>query len=361
MSFDRTRPHNALPKLPPKVELESRRVLKMLIGARTALAELKEAGKLLPNQAVLIQTIGLQEAKLSSEIENVVTTHDALFRALADAAKATDPATKEVLAYKDALWRGYHVVKVEGRPLSTPLFEELVGIIKGTHIGVRKLPGTKLANSNGEVIYSPPEGERLLRELLANLERFIHKDDELDPLVRLAVMHYQFEAIHPFADGNGRTGRILNLLFLVEKGLLDLPVLYLSRYILEHKAGYYRGLRAVTETGAWEEWILYMLEAIEHMATLTRERMIAIRDLMEATRQQVQRELPKVYSWELVAALFRLPYTKIAFLEEAGVGNRKTASKHLRQLVDIGILEEVGRAKDLYFLNKPFAHLLEGK
>ena len=197
--------------------------------------------------------------------------------------------------------------------------------------------------------------------MLADLERFIHADDDLDPLVRLAVMHYQFEAIHPFADGNGRTGRILNILFLVERGLLDIPVLYLSRYILEQKTGYYRGLRAVTEEGAWEAWVLYMLDAVEHMARLTRDRMVAIVDLMEATRQKVQRDLPKIYSKDLVEALFRFPYTKIAFLEEAKLGNRKTASKHLRQLVEIGVLEEVGRAKDLYFLNKPFWRALEGK
>ena len=359
MTFDRNRPHNALPKLPPKVELETKRVLKKLIGARTALAELKETGKLLPNQAVLIQTIGLQEAKLSSEIENVVTTHDALFRALADSAKATDPATKEVLAYKDALWRGYSVVKITGRPLSTPLFEELVAIIKGAPTGVRKMPGTKLANHAREVIYSPPEGEGLLRDLLADLERFIHAEDELDPLTRLAVMHYQFEAIHPFADGNGRTGRILNILVLVEKGLLDIPVLYLSRYILEQKTGYYRGLRAVTEDGAWEEWILYMIDAVEHTARQTRDRMVAIHDLMESTRHKVKDALPKIYSKDLVEALFRYPYTKIGFLEEAGIGNRKTVRSYLRQLVEIGVLEELGRAKDLYFLNKPFWRLLE--
>lgn len=359
MAFDRTRPHNALPKLPLKVELETKRVLKKLISARTALAELKETGKLLPNQAVLIQTVGLQEAKLSSEIENVVTTHDALFRALADATKPTDPATKEVLAYKDALWRGHHVVKIEGRPLSTPLFEELVGTIKGTKIGVRKLPGTKLAKPNGEVIYSPPEGEALLRDLLADLERFIHADDDLDPLVRLAVMHYQFEAIHPFADGNGRTGRILNILFLVERGLLDIPVLYLSRYILEQKTGYYRGLRAVTEEGAWEAWVLYMLDAVEHMARLTRDRMLAIHELMEKTRLTVKEALPKIYSKDLVEALFRYPYTKIGFLEDAGIGNRKTVRSYLRQLVEIGVLEEHGRAKELYFLNNPFWRLLE--
>ncbi|HJW74580.1 MAG TPA: Fic family protein [Thermoleophilia bacterium] len=361
MTFHRDRPHNALPKLPPKAELETKRVLKKLIGARTALAELKETGKLLPNQAVLIQTIGLQEAKLSSEIENVVTTHDALFRALADATKPTDPATKEVLAYKDALWRGYHVVKVERRPLSTPLFEELVGTIKGAAIGVRKVPGTKLANTAGEVIYTPPEGEPRLRELLANLEKFIHADDELDPLVRLAVMHYQFEAIHPFSDGNGRTGRILNILFLVEKGLLDIPVLYLSRYILEHKTDYYRGLRAVTEEGAWERWVLYMLDAVESMARLTRERMLAILELLEQTRALVQEQLPKIYSKDLVEALFRYPYTKISFLEQAKLGNRITVTRYLRELVRIGVLEQSKVGRDLYFLNKPFWRLLEGK
>ncbi len=361
MSFDRHRPH-ALPLLPPPgVDLETKAVLKKTTAARTALVELKATAKLLPNQGVLLQTIGLQEAQLSSEIENIVTTHDALYRAFADDGRSADPATKEVLAYQRALWAGYRVVKEEGRPITPPLMEELVALIKGSAIGVRRVPGTKLARpDDGEVIYTPPEGEPLLRDLLANLVAFIHEAEELDPLVRLAVMHYQFEAIHPFLDGNGRTGRILNILFLVEQGLLDIPVLYLSRYILENKRGYYGGLQAVTEHGAWEAWILYMLDAVEHMARLTLERIQAILDLMDETRRQVKDALPKLYSKDLVELLFRLPYTKVSFIEEAGLAKRVTAATWLRALADIGVLREEKLGRELYFLNFRFWDLLQG-
>jgi len=231
MPFDPQTPYNDLPLLPPPGELETRAVLKKAIAANKALAELKGAGELIPDQSLLIQAIGLQEAKLSSEIENIVTTNDELYRAFADQGQRTNPHTKEVLRYKDALWHGFKMIKEENRPLTTRLFEELFQIIKETTAGVRRMPGTKLANPFGEVIYTPPEGEGIIRDKLANLERFIYDDSDLDPLIKLAVMHYQFEAIHPFTDGNGRTGRIINILYLVEVGLLDIPVLYLSRYI----------------------------------------------------------------------------------------------------------------------------------
>jgi Fic family protein len=217
MSFDRDKPFNDLPPLPPRAELETRAVLKQLIRARTALADLKGAGSRIPNQAILVQTLGVQEARLSSEIENVVTTSDQLYRALADDPHAADAATKEVLFYNDALWFGFQAIRAQGRPLTTRLFEEVVGIIKQTDAGVRRVPGTKLATPAGDIIYTPPEGESRLRDLLGNLETFLYAEDELDPLVRMAVMHYQFEAIHPFTDGNGRTGRILNILFLVDE------------------------------------------------------------------------------------------------------------------------------------------------
>lgn len=358
MPFDPQTPHNDLPLLPPPGELETRAVLKKAIAANKALAELKGAGELIPDQSLLIQTIGLQEAKLSSEIENIVTTNDELYRAFADQGQRSNPHTKEVLRYKDALWHGFKIIKEENRPLTTRLFEELFQIIKETTAGVRRTPGTKLANPLGEVIYTPPEGESIIRDKLANLERFIYDDSDLDPLIKLAVMHYQFEAIHPFTDGNGRTGRIINILYLIEVGLLDIPVLYLSRHIIDHKAGYYAGLKHITEDQAWEPWILYMLDAITETARVTRERILGIRDLMHSGIEQVKRQLPKVYSKELLELLFRQPYCKIRFLEEAGIARRKTASQYLRELERIGMLTPVKAGREVYYLNTGLLKLL---
>ncbi len=360
MSFDRDHPYNDLPPLPPVVELENKAVLKRVISARTALADLKGAGALIPNQAILMQTIGLQEARLSSEIENVVTTSDQLYRALADDPRVTDSGTKEVLAYSAALWGGFLAIRDEGRLLTTRLFEDLVSMIRTSAVGVRRLPGTKLATPGGEIIYTPPAGEQRLRDLLANLEHFLYADDELDPLVKMAVMHYQFEAIHPFTDGNGRTGRILNILFLAERGLLEIPVLYHSRFILERRADYYRGLRRVTEEGDWDGWILYMLDAIESTARYTEGRIRAIRSLMDHWIERVRTEEPKIYSRELIEIVFRHPYSKIRFVEEAGVANRQTASKYLQALSRMGLLRPVRSGREIYFLNDELLSILAG-
>jgi len=358
MPFNPDQPFNDLPLLPPPMELESRAVLKKAIAANKALAELKGAGELIPNQLVLIQAIGLQEAKLSSEIENIVTTNDELYRAFADDGQRTNPHTKEVLRYKDALWHGYNAIRKENRPLTTRLFEEIFQIIKETSAGVRSTPGTKLANPQRETIYTPPEGESVIRDKLANLEKFLYAEDNLDPLVKLAVMHYQFEAIHPFTDGNGRTGRILNILYLIESGLLDIPVLYLSRYIIENKNAYYAGLRQITENSAWEAWILYMLEAVEQTAKTTRERIMAIRELMHESIERVKKELPKIYSKDLIELLFSQPYCKIRFLEEAGIVQRQTAATYLRELERIGLLYKVKVGREYYYINDNFLKLL---
>jgi Fic family protein len=334
-------------------------VLRKAIAANKALAELKGVGELIPNQSVLIHAIGLQEAKLSSEIENVVTTNDELYRAFADAGHNTNPQTKEVLHYSEALWHGFDALRTKKRPMTTNLFVELYQIIKQTTAGIRKGAGTKLANpTTGKIIYSPPEGESLLRDKLANLEKFIHLEDGLDPLIKLAVQHYQFEAIHPFTDGNGRTGRIINILFLIDRGLLDIPVLYLSRYIIENKNGYYVALRRVTEKSAWEEWILYMLNAVEQTARETRERIMAIKDLVNKTAELVRKKASKVYSKDLVEAVFNQPYSKIKFLEEAGIGNRQTASVYLKELEKIGVLRGIKRGRELYYINSKFLDVL---
>lgn len=358
MSFDPKMPYNDLPLLPPPVDLESKAVLKKAIAANKSLAELKGAGELIPNQGVLIQTIGLQEAKLSSEIENIVTTNDELYRAFADKGQRTTSHTKEVLYYQDALRHGFNAMRSGNRPLTTNLFVELYQIIKRTSAGVRKVPGIKLANPLGETIYTPPEGESLLRDKLTNLERFIYAVDDLDPLVKLVVMHYQFEAIHPFTDGNGRTGRILNILYLVERGLLDIPVLYLSRFIIENKREYYSGLLQVTKAETWEPWILYILDAIEQTAKVTRDRILAIRDQMTATSEWVKAKAPKLYSKYLIEILYSQPYCKISFVERAGLSTRQTASNNLKKLVDLGLLTSVKKGKELYFINQGFLELL---
>ncbi|QRF57118.1 Fic family protein [Variovorax sp. UC122_21] len=349
MAFDRLQPFNALPLLPPAIELESKAVLKQAISANRVLANLRGLAAQIPNQDVLISSIVLQEARLSSEIENIVTTNDELYRADADADGKADAHTKEVLRYREALYLGLEALKT--RPLATNLFIEIAQRIKQIEFGVRAIPGTALKNNVGEVIYTPPVGEAVIREKLANLEGFIHGDDDLDPLLKMAVMHYQFEAIHPFADGNGRTGRILNLLFLVDKGLLDSPVLFLSRYFIANRAGYYDGLRRVTESRDWENWLLFMLRAVESTAQQTFDQVMRIRALMERVRERVQREAPNVYSKDLIEVIFRHPYTKIQFVVDAGIAKRQTASGYLQVLARLGVLRESRHGREKYYVN----------
>lgn len=358
MPFDRSQPYNDLPLLPPGVELETKAVLKQAITANRVLANLRGLAAQIPNQGVLINSIVLQEARLSSEIENIVTTNDELYRADADADGKTDAHTKEVLRYRQALNHGFLALKT--RPLSTNLFIEMVQIIKEMDLQVRKLPGTALKNSQAEVVYTPPVGEQVIRDKLANLEQFIHADDDLDPLIKMAVMHYQFEAIHPFDDGNGRTGRILNLLFLVEKGLLDIPVLFLSRYIIANKTAYYEGLRGVTEQHEWENWLLFMLRAVESTAQQTFDQVTRIRTLMEQVREQVQQQAPAIYSKDLIEVIFRHPYTKIQFLVDANIAKRQTASAYLQTLAGLGFLRQNKHGREMYYINDAlFAELVK--
>jgi Fic family protein len=356
MSFRRDQPYNDLPLLPPATELETQRVLKRLVAARAALGELRGLGALLPNPAILISSLGMQEAKASSEIENVVTTHDELYRALGPDDLSASPAAKEVLRYREALWRGYE--RIRERPFCTSLFIEVCQAIRRVEVGLRQVPGVRVARGDGEVVYTPPEGVEVIRAKLANLEVFLHAADDLDPLVKLAVMHYQFEAIHPFTDGNGRTGRILNILFLVERGLLDLPILYLSRYILEHRTAYYEGLRRVTEEAAWEDWLLYMLDAVAATASDTRRRIVAIRECMDQVQGQVQAEASTVYSKDLIEWIFTQPYCRIQQTQEALGVSRPTATRYLRKLGDLGILVPLKMGRELLFINRPLFGLL---
>jgi Fic family protein len=361
MPFDRLKPYNELPLLPPKVDVETRSVLKKAISAGRALAELKGLGETVPNQAILVDSIVLQEAKASSEIENIITTHDALFRALSAQTSQIDHATKEVLRYREALWEGFNALR-EQPLLTANLFVRIVQTIRGNQAGIRKTPGTKVANAtSGEVIFTPPEGENIIRDKLKNLEEYIHAESSIDPLVKLAIIHYQFEAIHPFADGNGRTGRIVNILYLVLNGLLDLPVLYLSKYIIERKSDYYQLLRSVTEHGEWEPWILYMLDAVEQTALHTKDRMFAIRDLVAETLSLAKEKLPsRVYSKELIEILFQQPYTKVQFLVDAGLAERKTAANYLKELQEAGIVVVRKVGKENLYLNAKLFELLSG-
>ncbi len=357
-SFDATKPYNALATLPPRVELETRRVLKVCIEARAAVAELKQAGRLLPNQSVLINTIPLLEARASSEIENIVTTTDQLFRfAQPDREGLADAATKEALRYRTALRRG--ATLIEEVPVSTSVAVEVCRTLLGVDLDVRSQPGTALMNrTTGKVVYMPPDGELLLRALLENWEDYLRENAEVDPLIRMAIAHYQFEAIHPFDDGNGRTGRILNLLYLVEQGLLELPVLYLSRAIIRDKSSYYRLLLAVTTSGAWEDWTLYMLGAIAETARWTTDRIGMIRRLMLETSEFVRKQAPGVYSRELVELIFVQPYSRIKNVVDAGLAQRQTAAVYLKELVRIGVLEEVKVGREKLFINPRLMRLL---
>lgn len=354
--FDPNKPYNDLPLLPPKAAIETTAILKKAIAANRKLGELKGLVNSIPNQRLLVDGIVLQEARLSSEIENIVTTNDELYKAAADEKHATDPHSKEVLRYRQALWHGFKAIN--SKPLASNLFIEIAEIIKDKAIGIRRVPGTKIGNSHGETIYTPPEGEAIIRNKLGNLEVFLHAEDELDSLIKLAIAHYQFEAIHPFVDGNGRTGRIINILYLVDKGLLDMPVLFLSHYILRNKSAYYQGLRQVTERGAWENWILYMLEAIETTAAETQQRATKILDAMAEAKQLVQAKAPKIYSKDLIEVIFRNPYCKSRFIEEAGIAKRQTAATYLKALEDLQLLKGIKAGREQYYINEKLTKIL---
>ena len=351
------KPFNDLPKLPPGTDIETRAVLKACIEARAGLAELKAAGDLIPNQTVLINAIPLLEAQASSEIENIVTTTDRLFEFAGEGHSGADPATKEALQYRTALFEGFNSLK--SRPLSVNTAVEVCSTIKGVTMDIRAVPGTALANdATGKVIYTPPEGPALLQDLLGNWENYLHDENGVDPLIRMAVAHYQFEAIHPFTDGNGRTGRVINLLFLIERELLSAPILYLSRYIIANKAAYYELLLEVTKSGAWEAWILFMLDAVAETAQSTTQKIAAIRKLIDEVAVKIKDGAPGIYSRELTELIFVQPYCRIGDVVEAGLAKRQTASVHLKTLCDIGILQERKAGREKLFINPAFLKLL---
>jgi Fic family protein len=357
MAWQPDQPYNQLPLLPPAVEAtETVAVLKACIPARAALAELKQAGELIPNQSLLINLLPLLEAKDSSEIENIVTTTDKLFR-YSQEDQGADPATKEALRYRTALYEGFQ--RLQRKPLCVSTVIDVCSTLKGVDMDVRKIPGTIIGNqTTGETLYTPPVGETVIRDLLSNWENYLHADDHTDPLIKMAISHYQFEAIHPFHDGNGRTGRIVNVLYLIEQQLLTLPILYLSRYIVQHKNDYYRLLTQVTRTGEWQAWIIFMLNGVEQTASWTCAKIAAMRRLITETENHVRQALPKIYSHELVQTIFEQPYCRISNLVEKDIAKRQTASSYLKQLVEIGVLQEKTAGNEKLFLNPRLLRLM---
>jgi Fic family protein len=349
MTWNPDQPFNALPALPPAVDLESTKVLKACIAARTSLEGLRQGGLLLPNQGLLINLLPILEAKGSSEIENIVTTTDELFR-YSQQMEEADPMTKEALRYRTALNEGGKSLNT--RPLSTRTALDICSTIKGVEMEVRRVPGTALKSSAlGRTIYTPPDGEDRLKDLLSNWERYLHQQDGVDPLIKMAVGHYQFEAIHPFGDGNGRTGRVMNILYLMSQGLLEAPILYLSRHIVLNKETYYRNLLEVTKTGEWEPWILFMLEAVEVTSGWTLEKIKAVQGLMDHTRSYLSQSAPKICSHELVEVIFEQPYCRIQDLVERGIAKRQTASVYLKEMCRLGVLEEHQAGKEKLFVH----------
>ncbi|MBQ9213177.1 MAG: Fic family protein [Bacteroidales bacterium] len=360
MIHDNNVPNNNLQKLPPNINFETPEIFKACIKANKALAELKGCCLRLPNPEILLNTIILQESKSSSEIENIVTTQDDLYKAaLDDIEKINNPAAKEVLLYKEAIYKGLQLFESKGI-ISTNILIEIMQTLRCTQEGIRKISGTKIANPiTKKVVYTPPETEDIIREKMCELERFINDDQtELDSLIKMALIHYQFEAIHPFSDGNGKTGRILNILYLIKEGLLNMPVLYLSHYIINNKSTYYKLLSNVTQKQDWVPWVLYMIKAVEETAFYTLKQIEAILTLKNDTEQKVKDVLQNNIHKELTEMLFTHPYIKIKVLENKGIAKRQTISSYLKKLSEANILSPVKLWKETYYINTGLFELL---
>jgi len=361
MPFNQNQPYNDLPSLPPQgVDLETPAILKNLAKASRHLGELNGLCATLPDPQLLIHTIVLQESKDSSAIENIVTTQDELYKAALEE-HTENHSAKEVLSYREALYTGLQKMKERKGLLLINIMVEIVQTIKQNQAGIRNTPGTALKNAiTGGVIYTPPCCEEVIRRKLAELEQFINNPDvvSFDPLIKLALIHYQFEAIHPFSDGNGRTGRIINVLYLVQQGLLTQPVLFLSNYIVRHKTDYYQLLRGVTERNNWQDWIMYLLTAISETAQLTTAKIRSMLALKEEYEKLMKQVLGASFDYDLLQLMFTLPYLKIEVLEKKGMAHRQTASVWLKKLSDANILkpEKIGRTT--YFINHRLMNLL---
>lgn len=353
-------PANDLAPLPPKAEIEAKPVLKKAIAAHTELARLKGYCSRLPNETILLNTIVLKEARASSEIENIITTHDELYQALVTDESRIGAETKEVLDYRSAVWRGYELLGKDGL-ITARLILSIQEELEKNNAGFRKQPGTALVNDRtGKTVYTPPDNEADILKLVKNFEEYVNTEDGVDPLIKMAVMHYQFESIHPFYDGNGRTGRILNVLYLVKERLIDSPVLYLSRYIIRNKARYYELLQRVRTQDEWQEWIAYMLTAVEETAKLTLETAHGIVDLMERTLEYAKEKLAKTtYSKELIELLFVQPYVKIEHLVANKIAERRTASKYLKELEEIGVLESYKAWRETIYINRKLMDVIK--
>lgn len=361
MSYNRDLPYNTLPDLPPQADLETTEIFKLCIQANKLLAELKGYCRTLPNPNLLLNTIILQESKESSAIENIVTTQDELYKAsLSDTDRIKNPAAKEVIQYREAMYWGLEqILKTE--LITTNLLVGIMQKLRATDEGIRKNTGTKLANPNTKgVVYTPPEGEQNIREKLAQLEKFINDDSysNLDPLVKMALIHYQFEAIHPFTDGNGRTGRILNVLYLINKDLLGLPILYLSRYIIQNKPDYYRLLKEVTEKNNWTDWVKFVVQGVGETAAMTLKKINAILELKEQAQPVIKEILKSSYSKELLDLLYSYPYIKISVLEEHEIAKRQTAAEYLKKLENGGLLSAIKFGKEVYYINDRLMNVL---
>jgi len=356
-----------IPILPPKIDFETKAILKALNKAHRPLAELKGRASAIPNQGILINTLALQEAKASSEIENIVTTQDELFRADFLPGDQTTPNAKEVALYRGALTLGFEDLRRNNGILRNGTLIDMFRLLKNRDDGFRVLPGTTLLNDNtGETVYIPPQNAANIANHMTRLEAFINDErlSDLDPLVKMAIIHHQFESIHPFPDGNGRIGRILNVLYLTQTGLLDIPTLYLSRYITQTKNEYYRLLQNVRDSfgaaQAWEAWVLYMLEAVANTAQMTLELIEGLRALMAAYKQKMRTELPKLYSQDLLNNLFRHPYTRIDYvMQDLNVG-RQTAARYLDKLASTGFVEKHQAGRNNYYVNAPLLELFLG-
>jgi Fic family protein len=345
----------SLKSFPPDILFETEPVLRALVLAHRYLAELKGVARTIPNEGLLVSTLSLQEAQSSSEIENIITTQDALYKYQIQPDQA-DPISKEVAHYAEGLNVGFKQVQ-QDRMLTLNTILQVQGVLEGNDAGLRKTPGTVLKNEQtGEVVYEPPSPEQL-PDLMSSLERFIHRDSELDPLVRMALVHHQFESIHPFYDGNGRTGRIVNILYMVKEGLLETPILYLSRYISQTKREYYQTLQQVRDHNDWEQWLLYILRGVAVTARHTIRLVESIRALLQQHKQIIRSDY-KFYSQDLINNIFHHPYTKVAFLEQDMGVSRATATRYLDALAAGGILKKHRLGRESYYINHALVSLL---
>lgn len=353
-------PYIKLEKLPPlREKVETIEILRQTNKATAALAELKGIAKTIPNQAMLINAIVLKEAKDSSEIENIITTQDELYKALTVNKTKVSAETKEVVNYRKAIFHGFDLAKEQGFIKVNDIVSIQQQLVDNT-AGIRSTPGTVLKNdTTGEVVYTPPQDKDEILELLMNFINHYNQQDDLSPLINLAILHFQFESIHPFYDGNGRTGRILNILYLMLNGLIDVPILYLSSYIIDNKAEYYRLLNQTNKTGKWEEWIMFMLKAVESTSKNTITRIINIKNQLDLTIVKVQEKAPKVYKKELVELLFEQPYSKIEFVVNKLGVERKAASRYLKELENIGVLKSQKVGRETLYVNKELIEILK--